>query len=67
MKVRYVGPHEAVDVPLPNSVTGAEATVARGDVLDTTADHAQSLAEQDIWELVEAAPKSKTTTTKPEG
>ena len=47
MKVRNTT-GEARLVPLPG---GDTAEVAKGGLLDTTDDHAVSLAEQDGWEL----------------
>ena len=49
MKVKYVGPYEAVDVPIPGSITGASIQVKNGEWLDTTEEHALSLAEQETW------------------
>lgn len=59
MKLRYVGPHEAVRVPLPG---GGEATIAHGEVLDTTDTHGEGLLEQAAnWELTpERSPKDST-------
>lgn len=67
MKVIYVGPHTAVDVPVPagalalpehvRDVDGV-VTVAHGDELDTTRDHAELLLEQkDNWRPVKQAAK----------
>lgn len=49
-KVRYIGRHNAVEVALPE---GGEAVVEHGKVLETSAEHALSLCEQDEnWEPV---------------
>lgn len=57
MKVVYVGPHPAVELYLPS---GAIATVAHGDTLDTTTEHAQALLEQPSnWQPATPARKAK--------
>jgi len=60
-KVRYVGRHDAVDVELP---LGGEATVERGEVLETSFDHANGLLAQGVeWEPVadeKKKPEAKT-------
>lgn len=57
MKVRYVGPHDGVDVPRPD---GSIITVQRGDDLDTSADHAATLLEQaENWEATTRPAKGK--------
>lgn len=43
MKVIYQGPHDGVEVPLPD---GRVAELVPGEVLDTTPEHAQALLEQ---------------------
>lgn len=54
MKLKYVGPFEAVRVPLPG---GGEATVERGDVLETTDTHGKGMLDQpDNWEKVTEKP-----------
>lgn len=64
--VRYVGGHEAVEVPLPS---GALALVKNGETLETTGDHAAGLLEQTLnWQPVKAAspkPASKSADTPP--
>ena len=55
--VKYIGPHDAVDVPLPN---GTEATVKHGEALETTGEHAAGLLEQPSnWEAVKRAAPVK--------
>jgi hypothetical protein len=51
MQVQYVGPHDAVDVPLPN---GQTATVARGEKANITKEVAEGLLLQgeDHWKPV---------------
>lgn len=50
-EVIYIGPHDAVDVP---AELGGWQTVAKGDTLNTSDEHAASLLEQPAnW-----APKS---------
>lgn len=57
-KVRYVGPLVAVEVVLPNGLV--TPPVSRGQVLDTTAEHARSLLEQESnWAAVKAEKDSK--------
>lgn len=52
-KLVYVGPHEAVEVPMPN---GSELLVKHGETLDTTGDHAAGLLEQTSnWQPMKAA------------
>lgn len=58
MKVQYIGPYAAVDVPRPGSITGASTRVERGEWLETSDEHALSLAEQESWAL-EPAPVKK--------
>ncbi len=49
MKLRYIGPHDGVDVPLPGG--SAIVTVLRGAVAEFDPDHAAGLLEQEInWE-----------------
>lgn len=51
MKVRYVGPHDAVEVPLPDG--REDAVVEHGALLETTEEHAKALLEQaSNWEPV---------------
>jgi hypothetical protein len=55
VKVEYVGPHSAVDVPLAN---GHVITVRRGEAVDVTKGIADGLLIQDTWvEPKKAAPK----------
>ena len=54
--VRYIGPHDAVDLYHPD---GHVATVKHGDKFETTEEHAAGLLEQPTnWEPVKAAGKS---------
>lgn len=49
-KLKYVGPHDAVVVPMP---LGGEQIVGRGEVLNTDRQHGQDLLEQPAnWEEV---------------
>ena len=54
MKLRYVGPHDAVEVALPN---GATTVVARGGEADFASEVGKSLAAQgdEHWQ----APKTE--------
>jgi len=55
VKVEYVGPHSAVDVPLAN---GHVITVRRGESVDVPEQLAKGLLVQDTWaEPKKAAPK----------
>ena len=55
MKVEYVGPHSAVDVPLAN---GHVITVRCGESVDLPQQVANGLLIQDTWaEPKKAAPK----------
>lgn len=55
MKVEYVGPHAAVDVPLAN---GHVITVRRGESAEFPEQVAKGLLVQDTWvEPKKAAPK----------
>ena len=55
--VKYVGPHEAVTVVLPD---GREPVVVRGGALETSDDHAKSLLEQATnWEAIPDTKKAK--------
>lgn len=55
MKVEYVGPHSAVDVPLAN---GHVITVRRGEAVEIPSQLAKGLLIQDTWaEPKKAAPK----------
>jgi hypothetical protein len=57
MKVTYVGPHDAVEVPLPDG--SVELVEREGKPLSTSDAHAKSLLEQDgNWKPAEPA-KSK--------
>lgn len=57
MRVKYIGPHEAVELELGD---GRLATVARGDVLETDDEHAAALLEQPSnWEPATPAKKAK--------
>ena len=52
-KVKFLLPDPRV-VPLPD---GTVATVERGDVLETTDEHARALArQQEVWEAVADKP-----------
>lgn len=55
MRLRYVGPHDGVELPLPG---GSEIVVVRGEAADVTPDeYAERLLEQPSnWELA-AKPK----------
>jgi hypothetical protein len=56
VKVRYIGPHEGVDVVMPDGRT--DAVVGQGGILDTTAEHAAALLEQPAnWEPVKGSAK----------
>lgn len=57
MKLKYVGPFEAVDVPALGLVD-----VKRGSTVEATGDVAKSLLAQDAWQRV--APPKKTTAKK---
>lgn len=41
--VRYIGPHDGVEVPMPN---GTLSTVMHGELLETDGEHAAGLLEQ---------------------
>lgn len=65
MKLRYVGPYDAVLVPLP---LGGEAEVEHGGELSTSAEHGESLADQvGNWEPVAAAKKGEKVVQQAEG
>lgn len=56
-EVRYVGPHDAVLVPMPD---GREPVISNGEVLKTSDEHAASLLEQEgNWELAKPAKSGK--------
>ena len=56
MKVRYVGPYLAVDLPLP---MGGFLTVERGGVASVMDDHGASLLEQRAnWELADSGQRA---------
>jgi hypothetical protein len=58
MKLIYVGRHGAVDVPMPG---GAIDSVAWGEELTTSTEHAESLLEQhDNWKPADTAGKKST-------
>lgn len=58
-KIRYVGPHVAVELERPDGTT---AEVNHGAELETTTDHAESLLEQESnWQPI---PKPKTSEKK---
>lgn len=57
MKLRYIGPHDGVDL-------AGHGTVMHGKTVDVTGPVATSLARQADWERV-SAPKTRTTKTKP--
>ena len=60
-RLTYVGPHDGVELMLPD---GGIATVARGDHLETTPDHAAALLEQPTnWQP--AAPDKKAAADPP--
>jgi len=54
--VRYVGPHDAVQVVMPD---GREPIVAHGEVLSTSDEHAAALLEQTGWQPVKSAKAGK--------
>ncbi len=45
-KLTYVGPHDAVEVDLPN---GSSVVAERGKAVDLPDDLAKSLEQQDVW------------------
>ncbi len=53
-KIKYIGPHDAVRVPLP---LGGEEVVERGGTLKTSDEHAANLALQESWHIEVEAPK----------
>lgn len=58
-KLKYVGPHTAVEVPLP-PYGHLVAVVERGETYDFPPDFAAGLLDQPTnWEAVKAAPKDK--------
>ena len=57
--IRYIGPIDAVALPLPS---GLVATVERGAAVDVPAELAERLLEQADWAL----PTPQTKTTKPD-
>ncbi len=58
MQVRYVGPFDAVDVPVPGEVH--MRTVKRGETLSLADEaFARSLCEQETWEAVRPAPAAR--------
>jgi hypothetical protein len=62
MKISYIGPHDAVVVPLP---LGGEKVVQRNGVLDTSEAHAKGLLEQ-ILNWAPVAKKEKVAEPTPE-
>ncbi len=55
--VRYVGPHDGVELNLPD---GRVAEVAHGELLETTPEHAAALLEQaSNWEPAKPSAKAK--------
>lgn len=56
VKIKYVGPHLAVELERPD---GSVAEVERGDVFETDEDHATRLLEQESnWQPTAAAKRS---------
>ena len=64
MKLRYIGPHDAVEVPLPD---GSDfVTVAHGATFDFDDVHGASLLEQPTnWEDAAPAPTPTPATPAP--
>lgn len=62
--VRYVGPIDAVALPLPS---GLVATVERGASVDVPAGLAERLLEQTDWAAPASEEKSAKKTTPPAG
>jgi hypothetical protein len=55
--VKYVGPHDGVEVPMPN---GTLVTVMRGELLETDGEHVAGLLEQPSnWEAAKRAAPVK--------
>lgn len=54
MRLKYVGEHEAVDIP------ALGVTVARGEELEVTGDVAAELAKRDDWERTDKPAKGET-------
>lgn len=52
MKFKYVGPHEAVDIP------ALGVTVAHGDTVEMTGEMAEEFSKRDDWVRVDK-PKSE--------
>ncbi len=58
MRIRYIGPHEGVDVVMPDG--RADAVVEQGGILDTTSEHAAALLEQAAnWEPVKGSKRAE--------
>lgn len=65
MLIQYVGPHKAVDVPLPGNKW---ATVARGESIEVDDAHGKALLQQkENWEAKAAAKKSEPAAEKKGG
>lgn len=61
--VRYDGPHDAVEIPLPS---GLRARCERGGTVQLPDTIADRITQQDGWEPVAPPKPAKTTTTKEE-
>lgn len=57
-QVKYVGIHDAVEIELPS---GARVLAARGEPIETTAEHAGALVSttSGMWELVKSTKAGK--------
>ena len=63
VEVRYLGPHDAVEVRPWHDPDGGRTVVRRGRTLRTSAEHAAALALSGDWRLV--APKRRAPARKP--
>jgi len=66
MELRYIGPHDAVEVDLPpDQAPTQRVLIGRGEKHDFPAEVARRLLEQDTnWERASATSKKKTSTSR---
>lgn len=55
MKLRYVGPFEAVSIP-----ELGELVVAQGDVVDVDDTLGRRMAESEVWDRADGGPAKRT-------
>lgn len=53
MKIRYVGPHQTVEIAATGQIC------PKGETVDVKADLARSLVKQASWEKVKPKPEAK--------